>query len=102
LLQGSLGRNAFPGFGMHQWDLAARRNFAITDKLLLQLRLEAFNVLNHPNLGDPIRFLASPLFGQPVSMLNLMLGTGTPATGLAPMFQIGGPRSAQVVLRLRF
>lgn len=102
LSQGNLGRNALNGFGMHQWDIAARRDFPVGDRLVLQLRLEAFNLFNHPNMADPVRFLASPLFGQPVSMLNLMLGTGTPATGLVPMFQIGGPRSAQIVLRLRF
>lgn len=102
LRQGNLGRNVLRGFGMHQWDLAARRDFPLKDRVVLQLRLEAFNVFNHPNMADPVRFLASPLFGQPVSMLNLMLGTGTPATGLVPMFQIGGPRSAQAVLRLRF
>jgi hypothetical protein len=102
LSQGNLGRNALNGFGMHQWDIAARREFSLSDRVVLQLRLEAFNLFNHPNMADPIRFLASPLFGQPVSMLSLMLGTGTPATGVVPMFQIGGPRSAQLVLRLRF
>jgi hypothetical protein len=102
LLQGNLGRNAIAGFGMHQFDLAVRREFRLTEKLKLQSRMEMFNVLNHPNLADPVAYLASPLFGQPVSMLNLMLGTGTPATGLAPMFQAGGPRALQIVMRLKF
>lgn len=102
LRQGNLGRNTLSGFGMHQWDVALRRDFTLHDRWVLQFRVEAFNLFNHPNLADPIRFLTSPLFGQPASMLNLMLGTGTPATGTVPMFQIGGPRSAQAVLRLKF
>jgi hypothetical protein len=53
-------------------------------------------------MADPVRFVANPLFGEPASMLNLMLGSGTPASGLAPMLQVGGPRSIQVGLRLRF
>ncbi len=64
--------------------------------------MEAYNALNHPNFADPIPFLASPLFGQSSSMLNLMLGTGSPGSGLAPIFQAGGARSLRFVLRFRF
>jgi hypothetical protein len=35
-------------------------------------------------------------------MLNLMLGTGSPGSGLAPIFQNGSPRSLQIGLRLGF
>jgi len=49
-----------------------------------------------------MRYLASPLFGQAGSMLNLMMGNGSPNSGLAPALQIGGPRSVQLALRLRF
>jgi hypothetical protein len=31
-----------------------------------------------------------------------MLGTGSPGSGLAPVFQSGGARSLQIVLRFRF
>lgn len=100
--QGTLGRNAIAGFGMSQIDLAARREFRFGDRQILELRAEAFNLFNHPNFADPVRTLASPLFGQSNSMLNLMLGTGSPGSGLAPVFQSGGARSVQLVLRLRF
>jgi hypothetical protein len=102
LAQGSLGRNSISGFGMHQLDLALRRHFQLSERTSLQFRLEAFNALNHANFGDPVRFLASPLFGQSVSMLNLMLGSGTPNSGLAPALQVGGPRSLQLGLRFEF
>ena len=101
-VQGNLGRNALSGFGMSQLDLAVRREFSLGEKRSLQLRIEAYNAFNHPNFADPIRFLSSPLFGQSPSMLNLMLGTGSPGSGLAPIFQGGGPRSLQVAVRFRF
>lgn len=101
-VQGSLGRNAITGFGMSQLDLALRRDFRLGERRSLELRLEAFNALNQANFADPAKFLVSPLFGQSSSMLNLMLGTGSPGSGLAPIFQIGGARSAQAMVRLRF
>ncbi|HEY6392670.1 MAG TPA: TonB-dependent receptor [Bryobacteraceae bacterium] len=100
--QGNLGRNALYGFGMSQLDLALRREFFVKEQRSLQLRIEAFNALNHANFADPIRFLSSPLFGQSTSMLNLMLGTGSPSSGLAPIFQAGGARSVRIVFRFRF
>jgi len=100
--QGDLGRNAIAGFGMSQIDLAVRRTFRIGERCSAELRVEAFNALNQPAFADPVRFLVSPLFGRSPSMLNLMLGSGTPSSGLTPAFQTGGPRSLQLVLRLRF
>ncbi len=102
LRQGNLGRNTVPGFGMHQIDTALRRTFRLTDRTGLDFRVEAFNVLNHPNFADPVRFLSSPLFGESPSMLSLMLGTGSPGSGLTPVFQTGGARSLQMVVRLRW
>ncbi len=101
-VQGSLGRNAITGFGMSQLDLALRREFSWHERTVLQLRVEAFNVFNRANFADPARVLLGPLFGESPSMLNLMLGTGSPGSGLAPVFQSGGPRSVQIVLRYRF
>ncbi len=101
-IQGSLGRNAIRGFGMYQIDTAVRRQFQLGERWSLQLRAEAFNVLNHPNFSDPAPHLSNPLFGESASMLNLMLGTGSPGSGLTPVFQTGGARSMQIALRLRF
>jgi hypothetical protein len=101
-VQGSLGRNVITGFGMSQLDLALRRAILVREERSIELRLEAFNALNHANFADPVKYLVNPLFGQSTSMLNLMLGSGSPASGLAPMFQTGGARSLQITLRLRF
>jgi hypothetical protein len=99
---GNLGRNAITGFGMWQLDLALRREFRLTDRSKLEFRFQAFNALNHPSFADPVRYLDSPYFGESTSMLNLMLGTGSPASGLTPLLQNGGPRSIEAVIRLHF
>lgn len=100
--QGTLGRNSIPGLSMGQVDLAVRREFRVRDSKVFQVRLEAFNVLNQANFADPVKFLSSAVFGQSTSMLNLMLGTGSPGSGLSPLLQSGGPRSLQATLRFRF
>jgi hypothetical protein len=101
-VQGNLGRNAIRGFGMSQVDLALRREFSVRERRSVELRLEAFDALNHPNFADPVSYLASPLFGYSASMLNVMLGSGSPGSGLAPMFQAGGARSLEASVRFRF
>ncbi|HMC60305.1 MAG TPA: TonB-dependent receptor, partial [Candidatus Solibacter sp.] len=74
-VQGNLGRNSIPGFGMSQVDMAVRREFRLGEHRSLQVRIEAFNALNQANFADPVKYLSSPVFGQSTSMLNLMLGT---------------------------
>ena len=101
-VQGGLGRNAITGFGMSQLDVALRREFRAGEQRVFQVRVEAFNALNQATFGDPVKYLASPLFGQSLSMLDLMLGSGSPGSGLAPMFQPGGARTLQLSLRFRF
>jgi hypothetical protein len=100
--QGGLGRNAIDGFGMAQLDMAVSRDFALREKLALEFRVDAFNALNHPNFADPVHYLDNPLFGQSSSMLNMMLGTGSPGSGLSPLLGTGGPRMFQLGLRLHF
>jgi hypothetical protein len=100
--QGTLGRNTLAGFGMTQIDLSLRREFRWSDRKRIHLRVDAFNLLNHANFADPVRYLNSPIFGQSAAMLNMMLGTGSPGSGLAPILQTGGPRSVQIGLRFAF
>jgi len=100
--QGDLGRNSINGFGMAQLDMAVSRDFPIREKVALEFRVDAFNALNHPNFADPVRYLDNPLFGQSSSMLNMMLGTGSPGSGLSPLLGTGGPRMFQLGLRLHF
>ncbi len=106
--QGTLGRNVMRGFPMWQLDLALRRQFSLGERASLQLRAEAFNIFNHPNFGDPgtntdnANVLTNPLFGQSTQMLKTSLGTGGTTGGFSPLYQVGGPRSMQLALKLQF
>jgi hypothetical protein len=94
--QGTLGRNTMRGFGLTQVDLSIRRQFRLTERWALQFRADAFNLSNTPNFADPIGILTSGNFGRTTQMLNTGLG------GLNPQFQVGGPRSVQLALKLLF
>ncbi len=100
--QGELGRNALRGFPFWQIDFALQRQFVMAGWLKLQLRADVFNLFNHPNFGNPGAALNDPFFGMATSMLNRGLGTAGVNGGLNPVFQVGGPRSGQLVLKLIF
>jgi hypothetical protein len=62
---GNLGRNTVYvyGPGLQTVDVALVPNFALKERLGFQIRGEAFNALNHTNLGTPNRFVNEPQFG---------------------------------------
>jgi outer membrane receptor protein involved in Fe transport len=95
--QGTEGRNDIPGFGLTQIDLSIGRKFSITERVSLQFRIDAFNVLNHPNFTNPSGQIES---GLPQLLSTSTLNNGL--TGLNPLFQEGGPRSLQLSLKLTF
>jgi len=100
--QGDFGRNVLRGFGATQVDLALQRQFHIKERLGLFFRAEFFNIFNHPNFGSPTNTLTSPLFGYSTQMLASFLGSGGANGGFNPLYQIGGPRSIQLALKLQF
>jgi hypothetical protein len=61
---GTLGRNNLKGPGIFQFDLALARTFPIREGKTLQLRGEAFNILNHANFNVPVSSLNSGAFGK--------------------------------------
>jgi outer membrane receptor protein involved in Fe transport len=80
---GNAGRNTIPGPGNQVVDLALHRRFQIRETLSTQLRLEAFNSLNHPNVGIPGPYPDfGPFFGK--------------------IFSVGDPRRIQLAVRLDF
>lgn len=91
-----------------QWDFAIHREFAIRDPLKLQFRAEMFNVLNHPNFAPPIGDLQSPQspnpqFGLSTQSLGQHLGgANVGGGGFNTLYQVGGPRSIQLALKLMF
>ena len=60
---GNLGRNTLIGPGIFDVDFSTLKNFNFTERRYVQLRVESFNVLNHPNFGDPNVSLTSGAFG---------------------------------------
>jgi len=64
---GDAGRNIARGPSYANVDLSLVRTFAVTAGTRVQLRAEAFNVLNHPNFGLPVADLNSPTFGRILS-----------------------------------
>jgi hypothetical protein len=50
---GNIGRNSFRGLPQYQVDAQISRIFPIYERLSTTLRLEAFNLLNHPNFNIP-------------------------------------------------
>lgn len=103
LREGNLGRNTLRGFGAFQWDLAASRTISLREGLHLQFRAELFNVLNHPNFANPNGSFGTSLFGRSTQTLNQGLSNSNIGSGgFSPLYQIGGPRSGQLVVRLSF
>jgi len=100
--QGDFGRNVLRGFGATQADIGLQKQFHFTENWGLRFRTEFFNIFNHPNFGNPINSLTSPLFGHSTQTLASSLGSGGANGGFSPLYQIGGPRSIQLALKLQF
>jgi hypothetical protein len=103
LRQGNLPRNFLRGFGASQWDFAIHRDFPLREPVKLQFRAEMFNVLNHPNFAQPNNGFGFGGFGLSTETLNESLADGSVGSGgFSPLYQIGGPRSIQLALKLQF
>jgi len=101
--QGALGRNSLHASTLRQTDVALSRAFHLTSRLTLRCRVDVFNVFNTPNFAPPVGRLDGTPFGQPEQTYAEALGTGTLAHGgLVPLQQVGGPRSTQIGIRLRW
>jgi hypothetical protein len=105
---GSMPRNALRGFPFWQMDLAIGRRLTLGGSWRAEIRAEAFNVFNHANfylrsartslglIGATGAFTTPPDFGVSTDMLR------SAYAGLNPLYQVGGPRSVQLSVRLRF
>jgi hypothetical protein len=60
---GNAGRNILRGTWFQSWDMALFKTVPLGGSRRLQLRLEVFNFLNHPNLGDPNTGVSGSLNG---------------------------------------
>lgn len=60
---GNLGFNALRGPGACTWDASLHKQFRFLERQSLTFRVEAFNVLNHVVLNNPVNTVTSPQFG---------------------------------------
>ena len=93
---GNAPRNFMRGFNATQVNLALHREIPLHEAFRLQLRAEAFNMLNHPNFGYVDPNLNDQTFGQATQSLSQSLGT------VSALYQQGGARSLQIALKILF
>jgi hypothetical protein len=87
---GNAGRSIAVGPGLMQVDWALQKNMPIVENKALVFRIEAFNIFNRTQAGNPGTTLTSPAtFGIVTSGLNRTIGTGT-------------ARQLQLAMRLNF
>jgi hypothetical protein len=77
---GNLGHNALRAPGLFQIDTSLSKDTHLTENMGLELGVEAFNILNHPQLGAPAANISSSSnFGRITSPINTSpVGAGTP------------------------
>lgn len=103
---GNQVRNSIRDFSVAQTDLAVRRRFGITERVKLDVRVEYFNVFNHPMFSlatDTFAlFSGFPGFGVASSTLGSAFSGGASGGGQSPLYTMGGNRSGQLSLKLSF
>jgi hypothetical protein len=99
---GNLGRNSVYGPGFSDVDLSLAKNTKIRENMNLQFRVDAFDLLNHPNYGQP-----GPQSGGILASVfsNAALANNTFSTISSTRFPTGdsgSSRQLQLALKLQF
>ncbi len=106
---GNTARNAFRGPGLYNADVSLARSFrlpafriapihaGIPEGMTLSVRADAFNILNHANLGNPDNLLGSPTFGLATFGRQ---GTASGFPAVTPLNETA--RQFQILMRLQF
>ncbi|HEY2471834.1 MAG TPA: carboxypeptidase regulatory-like domain-containing protein [Terracidiphilus sp.] len=97
--QGNLPRNYVHGPGFWNLTSSVQRNVPFGEQLALSFRVEAFNIINHPNAGNPDPCLCD---GNSFGLIGVA-GPLTRSFGVPnPLYTTGAPRSLQLSLKLAF
>ena len=106
---GNSARNAFRGPGLYNTDISLARSFRLAglgrvpglsglrEGPLVTVRADAFNILNHANLGNPDNLLGSPTFGLATYGRQ---GTASGFPAVTPLNETA--RQIQLLMRLEF
>jgi hypothetical protein len=87
---GDLGRNTLTGPGFADLDVAIIKNTHITERVKLQIRADAFDLLNQANFTNPVLTVGTSTFG--------LITGGT----RAPTGDNGSSRQLQLSMKLMF
>jgi len=101
---GNLGRNIAHGPGMAQVDLALQKRNKLTERMDLVFRVEAFNLFNRTQAGNPSLSVGS-IVTDPQTLVNSIAPTasfGLVNSGLNRTIGTGTSRQLQLALRLLF
>ena len=74
---GDVPRNSLEGPKFFQWDFSGMKNFPVTEKIKVQFRGDLFNILNHPNFGNPGNMGICTAISAPTSSCS-----GGPSSGV--------------------
>jgi hypothetical protein len=105
---GDLGRNSLRAPAFKEFNFSISKNTPITERVMLQIRAEFFNLLNHPNFANPNlpNFITDPAnngldaAGRGIGFLPL---TATGDVGIGnPFLGGGGPRGVQFAAKITF
>jgi hypothetical protein len=108
--QGNLGRNALVGPGAWQLDLGLKKKFKLTENSNVSFRWDVYNVFNQPNFSNPYsnisysaaQKLIPSFFGAPILSMARGYAASGSTGGISPVLQVGGARSMQFSVRLKF
>ena len=117
---GNLGRNAWVGPGLAQFDLTFHKRLTFTERVNMEFRAEIYNLFNHANFSNPNATLgaglpsgynvaagAEPAFsgiqpGQPYTASAAGGSFGRITSTVANTVGLGAQRQVQLSLRLNF
>lgn len=103
---GTMGRNIFRDTGFHNVDLSVSKNFKFGERVKAQLRVETFNIFNHPNYANPngaTSGYGQGAFADPSAVGSFGCGCSTPDNAaFNPVLGSGSNRAIQLGLKLIF
>lgn len=104
---GDLGRNSLKGPSFKEFNFSIFKDTKLTEHVVMQLRAEFFNLLNHPNFSSPLlpNFIGN--IGAPDATTGQHSGfyslTATGDVGIGnPFLGGGGPRGVQFAAKITF
>jgi outer membrane receptor protein involved in Fe transport len=96
---GNMGRDSLRGPSFKQVDFSVFKDTKVAEKLTMQLRVEIFNIFNHPNFANP--FLPSGIAAAGTSGFLPITTTADVGPG-NPFLGGGAPRGIQLAAKLVF